>query len=212
MCCKPSLVICAEEGFFFRAPKSHLSGYEKAGIFMVGANLEVSLTAGCESSQSISDCFSCPSCQKGQSSFKTVNSSKASCCWSSQSISNCFQCSFSCHTRWVPPKLSIPAQLQVINMEMQVVCKKCLLLGIFLTPQQIRVGWCSLLIYSGEFMNLSPLKQGLRQDLITWGQFVPLAKILGDIFIFRGMKLIFQSTFFLHSNREANKTFFSPDP
>ena len=28
--------------------------------------------------------------------------------------------------------------------------------------------------------------QGLSQDLITGGQFVPLAKILGDIFIFRG--------------------------
>ena len=28
--------------------------------------------------------------------------------------------------------------------------------------------------------------QGLSQDLITGGQFVPLAKIVGDIFIFRG--------------------------
>ena len=33
------------------------------------------------------------------------------------------------------------------------------------------------------------VKQGLSQDLITGEQFVPLAKIVGDIFIFRGTEI-----------------------
>ena len=56
--------------------------------------------------------------------------------------------------------------------------------------------------------------QGLSQYLITGGQFVPLAKILEDIFIFRGTdKLIFIRHFlFLHSYRQADKNIFLPDP
>ena len=55
--------------------------------------------------------------------------------------------------------------------------------------------------------------QGLSQDLITGGQFVPLAKILGDIFIFRGTdKLIFIQLFFffyIHTGKPKKTSFFT---
>ena len=44
---------------------------------------------------------------------------------------------------------------------------------------------------------INVLIQGLSQDLITGGQFVPLAKILGDIFIFRGTDVNFVHPSFL---------------
>ena len=45
--------------------------------------------------------------------------------------------------------------------------------------------------------------------MIAGGQFVPLVKILGDIFVFRGTdKLIFIQHFFLLSYRQANKNIF----
>ena len=53
----------------------------------------------------------------------------------------------------------------------------------------IRRGYC--------FCQKKVYKQGLSQDLITGGQFVPLAKILGDIFIFRGTDINFVHPSFL---------------
>ena len=46
--------------------------------------------------------------------------------------------------------------------------------------------------------------QGLSQDLITGGQFVPLAKILGDIFIFRGTDIC--SPFLLSRASDRSRT------
>ena len=62
-------------------------------------------------------------------------------------------------------------------------------------------------------------RQSLSQDLITGGQFVPLSKILGDIFIFRGTdKLIAIQHFFyavakyVAIQESQKKPFFLPDP
>ena len=51
---------------------------------------------------------------------------------------------------------------------------------------------------------------GFELGFDYWGNILyPLAKILGDIFIFRGTdKLIFIQHFFLHSYRQANKNIF----